>query len=159
MTACQEKPSVSSRHVSERGKVYFRKPRNLASHRDPVSAAVWWSNCTVMAFYVVLLRWLIIYTLHTLSSCSSDSQQINDRHDGKVLTQRNGTRGAGRREVQRRTESEDSGRIQMLHNLSATIGRLMPRGHCLSARTSKSIKTDRLQDGTRGGFCWPVDLR
>lgn len=85
------KPSVSPRHVSERGKLYFRKPWNLASHQDPVSAAVCWSNCTVMAFYVALLRWLIIYTLHTLSSCSSDSRQINDRHDGKVLTRRSRT--------------------------------------------------------------------
>lgn len=57
-------------------KVYFQKPWNLTSHHDPVSAAVWCSNCTVMAFYVALLRWLIIYTLHTPSSCSSDFSKL-----------------------------------------------------------------------------------
>lgn len=68
------------------GNVYFQKPWNLSSRQDPISPAVWCSNCTVMAFYVAALRWLIIYTLHTPSPCYSNLSKLMtcSKHDGKL---------------------------------------------------------------------------
>lgn len=74
-----------------RGNVYFQKPWNLTSRQDPISPAVWCGNCTVMAFYVAVLRWLIIYTLHTQSPCYSNFCKLMtcSKHDGKLRPQKN----------------------------------------------------------------------
>lgn len=71
------------------GYVYFQKPWNLSSRQDPISPAVWCGNCTVMAFYVAALRWLIIYTLHTPSPCYSNFTKLMtcSEHDGKLWPQ------------------------------------------------------------------------
>lgn len=70
-TACQRRNCVKLTCGRARGNIYFQKPWNLGSRQDPISPAVWCGNCTVMAFYVAVLRWLIIYTLHTPSTCYS----------------------------------------------------------------------------------------
>lgn len=74
-----------------RGNVYFQKPWNLGSRQEPISPAVCSGNCTVMAFYVAVLRWLIIYTLHTPSPCYSNFSKLMtcSKHDGKLWPQKN----------------------------------------------------------------------
>lgn len=73
------------------GNVYFQKLWNLSSRQHPISPAVWCGNCTVMAFYVAVLRWLIIYTLHTPSPCFSNFSKLMtySKHDGKLWPQKN----------------------------------------------------------------------
>lgn len=85
-----------------RGNVYFQKSWNLSSRQDPISPAVWCGNCTVMAFYVAVLRWLIIYTLHTPSPCYSKFSKLMtcSKHDGKLWPQNNKSLNSERKNKQ-----------------------------------------------------------
>lgn len=63
----EKQPRRPTRGSFESKRILSEAFRNLGSRQDPISPAVRCGNCTVMAFYVTVLRWLIICTLHTPS--------------------------------------------------------------------------------------------
>lgn len=71
-----KKTGTGERGADERGKRILSEALESVFTPGSHSPAVRRGNCTVMAFYVAALRWLIIYTLHTPSPCFSNLSKL-----------------------------------------------------------------------------------